>query len=158
MTSLPEFTCKECGESKPADEFYKRKNTKSGYMGKCIKCVRVYQNGFYHSNKARDPDAHFEAMKTQTLMYRYRITLDRYRELLADQNGLCAVCGVSQGEEYFCVDHDHSCCPGTRSCGKCIRGLLCRPCNMGLGYLKDSPEILEEAARYLRTATPRTLD
>ena len=30
------------------------------------------------------------------------------------------------------IDHDHRCCPGSESCGKCIRGILCSSCNTGL--------------------------
>jgi hypothetical protein len=32
-----------------------------------------------------------------------------------------------------CIDHDHTCCPGERSCGKCIRGVLCMQCNTNIG-------------------------
>jgi hypothetical protein len=31
------------------------------------------------------------------------------------------------------VDHDHGCCPGRKSCGKCTRGLLHPACNSWLG-------------------------
>lgn len=34
------------------------------------------------------------------------------------------------------VDHDHACCSGDRSCGQCIRGMLCGSCNMGLGQVE----------------------
>lgn len=40
------------------------------------------------------------------------------------------------------VDHCHQ-------TGK-IRGLLCQKCNMALGLLNDSVEILETAIRYLK--------
>jgi hypothetical protein len=39
------------------------------------------------------------------------------------------------------VDHNHK--TGV------IRGLLCKTCNVGIGYLKDSPLLLMAAADYL---------
>ena len=47
------------------------------------------------------------------------------------------------------IDHDHACCPGTRSCGKCVRGLLCNWCNRLLGMAFDNPAILAGAIQYL---------
>lgn len=42
--------------------------------------------------------------------------------------------GNSGSEQSFAIDHDHQCCPGTESCGRCIRGLLCQYCNLSLGH------------------------
>ena len=35
-----------------------------------------------------------------------------------------------------CIDHDHSCCPESRSCGQCIRGVICSGCNTMLGCIE----------------------
>lgn len=32
------------------------------------------------------------------------------------------------------VDHDHDCCPGPFGCEECVRGFLCKSCNLGLGH------------------------
>ncbi|GAA4462571.1 endonuclease VII domain-containing protein [Phytohabitans houttuyneae] len=68
----------------------------------------------------------------------YRLTLSRYDEILAEQGGGCGICGTltaSCDGKAFAVDHDHRCCPERqRSCGECVRGLLCGGCNGLLGF------------------------
>jgi uncharacterized protein YbaR (Trm112 family) len=57
------------------------------------------------------------------------------------QDGKCAIC---QQSRVLCLDHSHA--------NNAVRGLLCRSCNRLLGVVDDNPELLENAARYLRTA------
>ena len=61
-------------------------------------------------------------------------------------DGKCYTCKVNKATN---IDHDHSCCPGNRSCGKCVRGILCTQCNTALGLLKDSKEVLQNLIKYL---------
>ncbi|MFD1083921.1 endonuclease VII domain-containing protein [Micromonospora andamanensis] len=80
----------------------------------------------------------------------YRITPEKYDEMLKAQDGVCAICGEGPGKKALHVDHDHACCPGKESCGKCVRGLLCYRCNAGIGLLRDSPEIMRAAVAYIK--------
>lgn len=34
------------------------------------------------------------------------------------------------------IDHDHKCCRGGYSCGRCIRGLICVACNITVGFME----------------------
>ncbi|MGW6260343.1 endonuclease VII domain-containing protein [Streptomyces sp. NPDC055085] len=75
-----------------------------------------------------------------------------YEALYRGQNGLCAICERATGKtRRLSVDHDHKCCPGGVSCGWCVRGLLCRPCNDLLGRARDQREFFARAIRYLQT-------
>ena len=81
----------------------------------------------------------------------YSITAAEYAAILAAQGGACFVCRRKPGAKRLAVDHDHSCCPGPVSCGRCVRGLLCRSCNRDvLGHLKDSVAALLRAVEYLQ--------
>lgn len=69
-----------------------------------------------------------------------------------EKQGGCAVCHTfNPGTKGWCVDHDHTCCPGNASCGSCIRGILCGSCNLALGQFKDDAEVARSAATYLET-------
>jgi hypothetical protein len=60
----------------------------------------------------------------------YGITKELYDLLYRLQGGKCYVCQISTGKaRRLAVDHDHRCCPGPKSCGKCVRGLACGHCN-----------------------------
>lgn len=73
---------------------------------------------------------------------KYGISLKGYERLLAEQDGLCAICfGPPDDNRKLSIDHCHE-------TGK-VRGLLCTRCNMGLGYFRDAPNVLESAIGYL---------
>lgn len=70
--------------------------------------------------------------------------------MLDAQGGGCAICHDPIERGTWHVDHDHACCPtGARSCGKCIRALLCGNCNRGLGSFNDDTERLRGAIAYI---------
>jgi len=76
----------------------------------------------------------------------YNITVEQMLKLYAT-----GVCGnpYCDNTEPLDIDHDHSCCPDRGSCGKCIRGLICRECNHALGRVHDSPQKLRGLIEYL---------
>lgn len=80
----------------------------------------------------------------------YTLTAAEYDEIYAAQGGRCAICRRATGaRRRLAVDHDHSCCNGPTSCGRCVRGLLCKSCNKSLGFYRDDPEAFRRAADYL---------
>lgn len=72
---------------------------------------------------------------------KYNVSADHVMSMLTDQDGKCGICAKDL-DESLCVDH----CHGT---GR-VRGLLCNPCNSGIGLLGDTVEAIEAALRYLR--------
>jgi hypothetical protein len=86
----------------------------------------------------------------------YNLTLDEYERRVKEQNNLCAICKkeestVSKGRVIkLSLDHDHQCCLGKKSCGRCIRSLLCFRCNSILGKAKEDISLLENLIGYLK--------
>ena len=77
-----------------------------------------------------------QKVKGYNIKYRYGLSVEEYEALMLKG---CAVCGTT---EDLCVDHDHNCCSGKKSCGKCVRGALCNQHNWGEGYFPTIEEIL----------------
>jgi Recombination endonuclease VII len=115
--------------------------------GQCRECGRVSSK----INARIAHRTHPKYAKNANLKYTYGITLETYTKILLDQDGKCASCGRTNPNfnRAFSVDHDHSCCPGRRSCGKCVRGLLCSACNTILGHAKDDKKMLLKLIDYL---------
>jgi len=119
----------------------------------------------YHNNKSKiserrktDRKAHpekytdasklrYDPAKNKLNSWKYagmkNMSHERYDEMLKNQKHACAICKKSQTcfKRKLCVDHNHS-------TGE-VRGLLCDACNRGIGYLKDSTILLEQAIKYL---------
>jgi hypothetical protein len=78
----------------------------------------------------------------------YGLTPERGAEMHEAQGGACAICRAAFRLDDLHVDHDHACCK-RGSCGKCVRGLLCPQCNLGIGQLADRVDRLRAAIEYL---------
>ena len=83
----------------------------------------------------------------------YGTTYEKIEALIALQGGKCLICDLEFPDGRWNVDHDHSCCNGRYTCGKCVRGILCSGCNGGMGLLKDNVDILTKAIKYLNRGT-----
>lgn len=91
--------------------------------------------------------------RSTRLQKTYNITVEQYEEIYESQGRMCAICGPYSGRngrtKNLSVDHDHSCCNGSVSCGKCVRGLVCDTCNKFLGLLRDNPDGFQRGIDYL---------
>jgi hypothetical protein len=86
---------------------------------------------------------HPEQSKRWYLKKHYGLSLEEYNEMVRRQGGVCYVCGKRQrGPNGLSLDHNHT----TNK----PRKLLCRNCNLAIGFSNDSPELLEKLAAYLR--------
>ncbi len=137
-----EKECTTCSHVKPLTEFHKAKTGLYGVRGDCKQC----KNASKRSNRA-GPDR--QKIKDQEhdmwLRRTYGVTLQDYYLMLEDQGGKCAICATSEpgrGKDRFCIDHCHT-------TGK-VRGLLCMPCNVSIGHLKDNVQLIENALNYVK--------
>jgi hypothetical protein len=142
-------TGKGCGRTLPMEMFYASRPTF------CIDCTReqssvwAKENAEAHNARGKkwrstNPDKSIAIRRKN----RYAVTQDWWDVTLAAQNGHCATCDSTTK---LSVDHDHSCCPGRTSCGKCVRGILCGNCNTVLGLFNDDPKIIRSAIAYLES-------
>lgn len=143
--------CKDCG-LKPKDDtereslFVKEKSMKSGYANLCRKCASARTM----KHQKEKPDMLKKRVRKYNIS-KHGLTLEKYEEILEKQNNSCEICktDISKFKRNLYVDHDHSCCSGQFSCGKCIRGLLCHNCNFMIGLSKDNQDTLKYAIIYL---------
>lgn len=77
--------------------------------------------------------------RASRLRVKYGLSIQEYEQMVADQDGRCLICR-SQPDRLV-VDHDHQ-------TGR-VRGLLCSPCNLALGCLRDNADAARAAAQYL---------
>lgn len=135
--------CKDCGfHLPPTGEFWSRHE---GYADKLMASCRRCRSDSHH-----------------------RLTITQRWELLTMQRYRCAFPGCENplelfGKNTYHIDHNHHCCgrkdtQGTApvlSCGACIRGLLCRRCNILLR--RDVESMLlraTEITAYLKIGDP----
>ncbi len=94
-------------------------------------------DGYY-----RDP-AKRMAAQHRILLKKHGMTVDDFNRMSEAQGGKCAICLQAPSGRFKKLSTDHDHVTGD------VRGLLCSPCNLGLGSFRDNTERLRKAAAYL---------
>lgn len=167
---MPEITareCAHCGEVfTPKAHAYAR-----CCSGKCSRLLWYYRHRRVVAHTPRDcpvcrkplddgshPNKIYCEVSCREVARRlteHGLTLAQYRRMLEAQGNRCAICRVDESglwharevkRDGWHIDHDHA--TGV------VRGILCPPCNLMIGYAQDDPNRLVSAATYLATGTP----
>lgn len=131
----------------------RRKGNRAGEEKK-----RIEKHGMHPMNvagtdayiKYRTSEKYRRTSANAHLRRTYGITYDAYLEMLAKQGGVCKICGKAMARTRktgvlrlpLFVDHNHK-------TGR-VRGLLCSPCNTGVGMFQESEELMNKAIAYLK--------
>jgi hypothetical protein len=158
--------CAKCKDYKFLDEFGKDRNAKDGHYLYCLECrgkidaknyakmTAEQREGLNERNKRwrrSNPDKYRRVTTACRRKREYKLLDGDYEQMLAEQNGLCAICQKPETKKVngrvveLSVDHNHI-------TGE-IRKLLCQKCNLMIGYSMEDPGTLEAAAKYLRQHT-----
>ena len=125
-------TCAKCTGTKPVSEFHPANGANASLDGRQAYCKPC-------------ANAATPSTRDRKLRSKYGIGIAEYDAMLVAQQGRCRICGTTNPKtkrgEFFAVDHCHT-------TGR-VRGLLCVPCNLLIGYAKEDPEILRSAIAYL---------
>lgn len=122
---------------------------------RCLTCGELKPLQEFNSNGDRPSHVCLRCERSARLLKTYGITVEEYEDMFAAQHGACAICGQPETLELhgrslpLAVDHDHSCCPGRTTCGRCLRGLLCWNCNSLLGKIERVPGLEQRMIAYL---------
>lgn len=169
--------CNKCHLELPLSSFTITNHAKGWRKGACKKCEAMRVRGVYASNpiyrekqiaqssaRAKANPRSAEYIRRAALKHKYGLTTDQFDQLLAAQDGKCALCGAGEHgrkvkdipqdgshkwlEDSWPVDHCHK-------DGR-VRGLLCHPCNAQLGGYETLMDRVGEDAvlEYLTRPSP----
>lgn len=156
--------CPSCGDDKPSSEYRSDKTKADHLSSSCSTCISARSRRYYEKNgeslrkkiyayQKANPEVNARSRakrkangkrRLQDLKQNYGVTPEQYAEMLERAGGVCEICGRVPSEvskKGPCVDHCHDTSK--------VRGILCAPCNMGIGHLRDDPGVLRKAIDYL---------
>lgn len=156
MEATSTKTCRICGEDKPLESFSRQRGRRDGRTSYCKPCDNERKKAWNRANPDRDsnrnreyhrnwrrenPDRVRAYDRRQSLKSKYGMTPEDFESMLADQDGVCAICLGENKGKCLVVDHCHE-------SGR-VRGLLCNACNLAVGHFNDDPRSMRSAAEYI---------
>lgn len=141
---LVEKLCSQCDTLKPLSDFPKVSGTLPvRYRAACYDCKNLSE-AKYRAVRPIERTASQRRDRRKSAKNHFGLTLEKYdfyvSEFMKSQDGICPGCKEELIDPR--LDHDHE--------TLFVRGLLCRNCNVALGLVKDSVDVLQNLIEYLQ--------
>lgn len=151
---MPEFTSEQIARFKILEQQKQidTANNRKYYKSKKGQETRTRHYKYLKSNEGKalravyrkaNPEKHKKYDRRGRLKRYYSLTETEYEKMLRAQEGVCAICQKPPTKKVLQVDHHAK--------TKTVRRLLCRACNIFLGYAQEDPGILRAAIIYLES-------
>jgi hypothetical protein len=134
--------CNDCLTEKSVEEFYIKRIGKRGqnlYTSRCKVCQLDRNMKNYYNESPEKRKRRRDLCSASHLLRKFGLTTEEFSAMIEGQNNKCKICDCELEQPQ--VDHNHT-------TGK-VRGLLCKPCNMSLGLLKEDPKVLYNMISYI---------
>ena len=100
--------CAKCKQELSKERFYENKGHRNQLGSWCKLCSKKSTIKCKNKNKVRWIKYH----QKFNIQYNHKISFEEFEELVDEQEGQCAICGVElilggHKNESTCVDHDH---------------------------------------------------
>ena len=160
--------CKECAKKCDKERSAERKRKlESGELKypsekKCSKCNLTKKKEEFRLNSRNSDGLNSYCTRCQSLYHirsKYGLNEEEYLAMHENQKGECEICKEEillflKGIDVRAAHVDHAHVQGFKKMKaedkkKHVRGMLCRNCNLMVGYAKDNPKMLRAAAHYL---------
>ena len=124
--------CSKCLDVKHIDSFGIDNFTKFKLTSWCKSCIKVEKQRTH---------------KKDSLHKKYKLSLEDYKNLIINQGGKCKICEQVLDLQDPKSEHVDQC-----HITLVVRGILCRNCNLGLGFFQDNTAFLLKAITYLTSS------
>lgn len=158
--------CPKCNQTKPISEFSPNVRGKVGNQCKSCRAKAATRRRHADPQRYRDDNKRWRANNParvkdlqkqsyqksgwqQYIAKKYGLSLADIEKMTERQGGRCYGCLRLLSEVKPNIDHNHT--TGV------VRGLLCRSCNLALGFVLESPETLRRLTAYLDRNPQTTL-
>lgn len=146
--------CRRCKKRKRLVQFVKCASRPDGHFVYCLPCQAARGRARYHadpeggrSRARRDYERDKPKAQKRSRNYnrlKYGATAEKFAAAVAAQKSRCSICKIHFSDLPARDQHADHCHRRNK-----FRGVLCRRCNVMLGFARDNPAVLRSAARYL---------
>jgi len=159
--------CKQCLQTKPRTEFFQQPRCSDGLFARCKACAKKASRAWALANpeatraaqkrsqkkhrkkRCAEATAYYHLHRAEKAAYKKRRNITKhgiseaaFHTMVEAQGGKCAICAQPPKRGRLHIDHNHQ--------TGAVRGLLCSPCNTGLGLFAENPQNLNSAISYLQ--------